>query len=114
MSKKARPSFNLDDDKDKPVTAGGVLFYRQTDNTIDLLMVDSRGGYEDLGGCVDSKDKTVLHTVSREVEEESNEQFIKKNVLKRVKKCNDYIYMKRSKYVVYILPATKRGIRIRT
>lgn len=108
MSKK-KPCFNLDEDDKKPVTAGGVLFYRKgISGDIELLLVHSRGQLEDLGGRVDEDDESIYDAVSREVKEESNKMFSKHKVLKRVKKCKDYIYMPKSKYVVYILKAGKK------
>lgn len=112
MSKPKKFTFNLDNNEEHPVSAGGVLFYRKSKKSIDLLLVSSRGMFEDLGGRVDAADKTIFETVSREVKEESNKQFSKRDILKRVKACNNYIYMARSKYVVYILPATDEEAKL--
>ena len=112
--KASRPTFNLDDDEDKPVKAGGVIFYRFKKNIMELLIISSRGGLEDIGGCTDKKDKDIYSTVSREVEEESNSIFTQKNIKKRIKKSDTYIYNKRSKYVIFIIPATTKEEKLKS
>jgi hypothetical protein len=107
MSKKnLRPTFNLDDNEEKPVKAGGIIFYRFTKNDMELLLMESRGMIEDLGGCSDNSDKSICETVAREVDEESNNMFEKDDVMERIEKSNVHIYMKKSKYVVFLLQAT--------
>lgn len=48
-SKKDRKTFYFNDDNTKPITAGGVIIYRFNKGIMELLLVDSRGNYEDLG-----------------------------------------------------------------
>lgn len=106
MPPQKRKTFYLDKKKEKPVTAGGVILYRFLKSNMELLLVEGRGVYEDLGGRVDDTDKDILTTVSREASEESNEQLNKRSIKKRLKD-SPYIYMARSKYVVYVTKATK-------
>lgn len=101
-----RKTFYLDDDKDKPLRAGGVIIYKHTDNSeIELLLISSRGQYEDIGGCTDSNDESIYETISREVEEETNEVITYNTVINRL---NDamYVYSNKSKYITFVIPAT--------
>jgi hypothetical protein len=96
----------LDADKEKPVTAGGVILYRFQKKNMELLLVEGRGVFEDLGGVADEADRDIHSTVSREAWEESNELLSKITIKKRIKESS-YVYMPRCKYVVYVIPATK-------
>lgn len=102
---KIRPTFFLNGNKSYPVRAGGTLFYRYDDhdNTYSLLLIFSRNIYEDFGGCSDTTDKSIEDMVSREVEEESNCIFRKEYVLNLIKKINQPVYIKQSKYVLYFV-----------
>lgn len=108
MANPSRKTFYIDDDKTKPVTAGGVIIYRETeDHSIDLLLVESRGLYEDLGGCVDPGDESYVDTVVREAYEESN-KLIKRKPLRLKLENAPYCYSSRCKYIVYITEATSK------
>ena len=98
-----RPVFYLDDDSTKPVTAGGVLFYKMNQQTgkYDLLLIYSRGIYEDFGGRTDEVDTSILDTVSREVEEESNKIFTKEFVRAGLLYATP-IYIPKSKYALFV------------
>jgi hypothetical protein len=87
------------------VTSGGVLIYRFNQDEIELLMINSRGGYEDFGGKIDCYDKNIFKTVSRETYEESNNLIDKKQLESRLVNA-PYIYVKNSKYVCFIVEAT--------
>lgn len=104
MSKQIRKTFYLDKEKEKPVTAGGVIIYRFIKKNMELLLVEGRGVYEDLGGRADDDDKDILTTVAREATEESNNLLSKSKIKKRLKDAS-YIYMPKCKYVVYIIKA---------
>ena len=99
-----RKTFFLNKDKEKPITAGGVILYRFVKNNMELLLADSRGVYEDLGGCVDDNDKNIYDTVSREAYEESNKLLSKTKIKNRLKDAPS-MYAPKSKYVVYIIEA---------
>lgn len=99
-----RKTFYLNGDKEKPITAGGVMIYRLCNNDIEVLLADTRGTFEDLGGRVDNNDKDILSTVAREAFEESNELLNKRKIKSRLKTAQ-FIYVEKMKYVVYIIPA---------
>jgi len=88
------------------VTGGGVLFYKYVKHDMYVLLMENRNKYEDLGGGVDSSDKNMYDTISREVNEESNQLINKNSILKRIKKSNDWFYSKKSKYIVFLIKAT--------
>jgi hypothetical protein len=111
---KTRPIFLLDKQEDQIVKSGGIIFYRFSKGIMELLINENRGMIEDLGGCTDIQDKDIFSTVAREVEEESNNKFIKKDIKKRIKKTKHYVYMKKSKYVVYFLECTNEESKFKT
>lgn len=102
--KQTRPTFYLDIDKTEEVRAGGILFYKYTDDmtNFDLLLINSRNNYEDFGGCTDNDDKNILDTVAREVEEESNHIFKKEFVMDKIKETEP-VYIKHCKYALYFI-----------
>ena len=104
MSKDDRPTFYLNDDTDKPLRAGGVLFYRKNPDTdkYEIMLIHSRDKYEDFGGRTDKIDKTIIQTVAREVYEESNKIFKKKFIRSKLKKTEP-IYIKYCKYALYFI-----------
>lgn len=106
MANKDRKTFYYEDNKDLAITAGGVIVYRSVKGKTDLLLVESRGVYEDLGGRTDDDDDTIFTTISREAEEESNELLNKRSIKKRLKKAES-VHIPKSKYVVYIIKATE-------
>ena len=106
MKQTNRPTFYLDDDKLKPVRAGGVLFYRYDDknDSYHLLLIYSRDNYEDFGGCSDKKDISIEQMVAREVDEESNGIFGQQFILENIKNANiEPVYIKYCKYVLYFI-----------
>jgi len=105
-TKKDRKTFYIDEKETQSIRAGGVLLYRIVDGRVDILLMNNKGCYEDLGGCTDDDDDDLYDTVSREVYEESNKKISKKSICKRIHTA-DYIYMPRSKYIIFILEATK-------
>lgn len=106
MSTETRKTFYLDSDENKPITAGGVIIYRLSGGNMELLLIDSRGTFEDLGGRIDKKDKDILSTVAREAFEESNEILNKRKIKSRLKSAPS-IYVEKMKYLVYLIPANK-------
>ena len=87
------------------VKAGGILLYRKTEDDIYLLLIKSRGKYEDIGGRVDKQDKTIYDTVMREANEETNGVLDNISIFDRIKD-SDYIYNAKSKYALFIIEAT--------
>lgn len=102
--------FNLNDND---ICAGGTVLYRiiknkgelQTDvENIELLLVKNRGAYEDLGGKIDENDSNIYETVAREMKEESNDLIDYNSILERIK-IKVPIYVKRSKYAIFLIEA---------
>jgi hypothetical protein len=92
---------------DNPINAGGVIFYKFTKNNMKILLINSKRFIEDLGGTAEVIDDSIYDCVAREVEEESNKVFKKNNILKRIKK-SDFLYMPKSKYIVFFVKCTKK------
>jgi hypothetical protein len=110
-----RPTFYLNDDKSKPIRAGGVIIYRINDESkMDILIVETKRSYglvyEDFGGCTDKCDENYFETIVREVHEESNGLIKKPKTRERIMKCHDenYFYSVKTKYLLYIIPATNK------
>lgn len=105
MSNLDRPTFDYNE---KPVRAGGILFYKKNIETdkYELLLIHSRNQYEDFGGCSDVKDKNIQDTIVREVYEESNKIFKKKFIRKKIKN-SEPIYIPRCKYLMYFVELDK-------
>jgi len=93
------------DESNREICAGGVILYKKIDSDIHLLLINSRGGYEDFGGGIDANDNDIYETVAREAEEESNGLLKKADIMKRLVKTH-YMYNARSKYVVFFIKAT--------
>jgi hypothetical protein len=107
LDKDNRPTFLYNNDPELEIRAGGAIFYKIDKNsTVQFLMLNSRGKYEDFGGKTDIKDKTINHTIAREVDEESNHIFIKKNILKRINNLTP-CYTRKSKYQIYFIKLTE-------
>lgn len=87
------------------VTSGGVIIYRFGETGMELLLINSRGGFEDFGGKIDSTDQSIFKTVARETYEESNKLISKKQLEKRLLTA-PFIYIKNSKYVCFLVEAT--------
>lgn len=112
MSKTKKITFYLDNDNEKCVTSGGVIIYKFTDTGMKLLLVNSRGGYEDLGGMIDEEDEDIYDTVSREAYEESNYLLSEKTIKKRLLNA-PHIYNKKCKYVVFLIEASKKEKKLK-
>jgi hypothetical protein len=106
LVKKEHKTFNLDNDSDQIVTSGGLLIYRFGKKGMELLLINSRGVFEDFGGKIDDDDMNIYETVAREAYEESNCLLDQTKILKRLQKAPK-AYMKKSKYVVYLIEANK-------
>lgn len=105
-------NINTNHNGDKQiVTSGGVLIYKFGENGMELLMVNSRGGFEDFGGKIDTCDKSIFKTVSRETYEESNKLINKKKLESRLLNA-PYVYIKNSKYVCFFVEATDKEAQL--
>lgn len=97
-----RPTFYYRKNKDKPIRAGGILFYKKEEGNIFFLMINNNGIYEDIGGKTDNLDKTIGDTIKREVFEESN--GIIDDIKINISNKRGY-YNKSSKYLIYAIEA---------
>ena len=112
MLPKKKKTFYLDKDEKKPVVAGGVILYRFVkDQHMELLLIESRGNYEDFGGCADDDDENIFAMVAREAFEESNKLLDFELIKKRLTHAQ-FAYAEKSKYVVYVIKATKGEERL--
>lgn len=102
-----RKTFYINNDTTKPIRAGGVIVYRKNKNhSVDLLLIFSRGIYEDIGGRTDIKDTDIYDTVAREVEEETNKIILCESIKDRLTRSK-YVYCAKSKYVIFLVEATE-------
>jgi ADP-ribose pyrophosphatase YjhB (NUDIX family) len=101
-----RPTFYKNNEKDKPIRAGGVLFYYQDDGEPEILMIKNRGYYEDFGGKTEMVDRTIEDTIAREVEEESNSVFHRDEIRSYLSDRNT-INAHNSKYLLYFVKLDK-------
>jgi len=92
----------------KEFSAGGVLLY---DKNLNFFMIISSRGFEDFGGKMDKKDKDIYECVAREAFEESNEILNKLSIKRRIKKVKP-IYNEKSKYLLFVIPMTKKEEKI--
>jgi ADP-ribose pyrophosphatase YjhB (NUDIX family) len=99
-----RPTFYYNNDKDKPIRAGGIIFYKKDNDDIKILLIKDNDRYEDIGGRTDIKDITIIDTVSREVEEETN-NVIKSNNIKNILITSQSFYIPHGKYIIYLVEA---------
>ena len=102
LSKTKNPIFYYKNEIKYEIKAGGVIFYTfdRSCNKLKFLLINNNDIYEDFGGKTDLNDKTIIDTISREVEEESNQIFSKKEIYEKIKNKNP-LYTKNSKYILY-------------
>jgi hypothetical protein len=97
-----RPTFFYKDDFSKPIRACGILFYVEKFDGIEFVMIHSNNCYEDFGGKTEYSDSYPSITALRETEEESNYVFTRDMFKDRINSFNNSIYIKSSKYLLYI------------
>jgi 8-oxo-dGTP pyrophosphatase MutT (NUDIX family) len=102
-----RKTIFLNDNPTKPVTAAGVILYRFDGKKMQLLLINSRNKLEDIGGKIDQIDDSIEEAAAREVEEETNGMIKRDDIIDRLNatKSNELIYVKNSKYVIYVIKA---------
>ena len=118
-----RPTF-FNNDENKPIRAGGVIFYKidpltkqikmlmQYTERIDQRTNIKRNVYEDIGGKTDEIDNNINDTIIREVVEETNGIITKEIVKEYLDKENQSYYLKHSKYYLILVEANKNIIDI--
>lgn len=97
----SQPIFYYNNNKKYQIKAGGAIFYHIDDKkNLKFLMIKNKNKYEDFGGKTDMNDLSIEETVAREVEEESNKIFTKKEIIENIKNLTP-IYTQASKYLLY-------------
>jgi ADP-ribose pyrophosphatase YjhB (NUDIX family) len=85
------------------ISACGILFYKNTDNGKELLLMKyadpNWNKLDDFGGCIDASDSSVIEAIVRETREESNGK-ITREMVESVINDNNYtvFYNNYSKY----------------
>lgn len=108
-----RPKFMVDN---FVIYAGGLLIYKvDEDNKIWILMIKSKGSYEDFGGKVDIEDKSIIDTVIRESSEESNNLLDSEYLREKITKgdCSKLI-LDKCKYILYIVKSSENDLLLRS
>lgn len=96
--------FYFNADPMKPITAAGILFYKNHMNQMYCLIQEQNNKYEDIGGKIDTIDQTLEDTICRELEEETNHRINATNVRQRLNGAKK-IYIPICKYCLYIVEA---------
>ncbi len=110
-----RPTYYYNNNKTMELRAGGCLFYKFDNKKMHVLLIKNYGVYEDFGGKTDIVDKCIDDTIIREVLEESNclinedELIGQLNMINHINHMhqNKCVYVKRSKYLLYIVEASE-------
>lgn len=102
-----RPTFYINDKLSQPIRAGGAIIYKFTKSDMEILLIEKDGQYEDIGGRTDNVDDTYIDTIVREIYEESNKLIKRKTTRKKLDGA-EYVYIPKSKYIVYFIEATEK------
>ena len=103
-----RPTFYFQSNYKLPVRAAGILFYTFKNDELYLYILHTiKGVLEDLGGKTESVDNDMYETAAREADEESNSMFNRWGIRSLLYKSssNHTVYLKESKYCLFIIPA---------
>jgi 8-oxo-dGTP pyrophosphatase MutT (NUDIX family) len=101
-----RKIIHLNDDPVQPATAAGVIIYKIVDKKMQILLINNRNKFEDIGGKIDDIDPSIEAAAAREVDEETNGVITREAIMSRLTESVKTVYVKNSKYVIYILVAT--------
>lgn len=93
----------------RPVTAAGVLIHEAENDRYLLQYMPKIGRFDDFGGKVEWEDDTVLHTILRELYEETNGLMCNKSNPIKFRNSKFY-YIKKSKYLLAVIDS--RNINI--
>lgn len=103
-----RKAFNY---KNQPVLACGCLFYKYTNEGLQLLLISYKNikwpDLDDFGGRVDLDDNDIESTIKRELFEESN-GLIENDVVTSIFEGQKYkeFYTSKSKYYIIAVQVT--------
>ncbi|CAL6081171.1 Conserved_hypothetical protein [Hexamita inflata] len=109
-------TFYYQNNKEKPVKAAGILFYKQDKGITKFLLVQRyddihktkySSEYQDFGGKVEKKDKSIAHIALREALEEVRDMAdINKEIcMEQMQKNQCQFYVPNSKYLMYLIAA---------
>lgn len=101
-----RPHFVINNNK---ITAGGLLIIDYENEKCLLQYSIKKNRFEDLGGKINLEDDTIVHTIVRELFEETNELMGSKDNQLSLKNAK-FFYIKESKYILIVV--TKNNINI--
>jgi hypothetical protein len=107
MSETKRKRLYLNGDPDKPITASGVLIYKNVSGRMQLLIIYANNKYEDIGGKIDINDSSIYDSTGREIEEETNGVIKKQDIIDRLQNAR-YVYVPTAKYLVFIIKASSK------
>ncbi len=91
------------------ISATGVLFYKNIDGFINILLVNNFDNYyEDIGGEIIVQDKSIYDTVIRIIGEKTNYLISDSYMMNLLKKEQlRTFYIEHSKYLLYIIEASE-------
>ena len=95
-----RPHFIMNNLK---VTAGGLLIMDYDNDKCLLQYTSKKSRFEDLGGKVEYDDDTIVHTIMRELYEETNKLMGSKNNKISFKNVQ-FFYIRQAKYILAVIP----------
>lgn len=102
-----RAFFNFTNNRQ--VTAAGVLIHDAENDRYLLQYMPKTGRFDDFGGKVEWEDDTVLHTILRELYEETNGLMCNKSNPIKFRNAK-FHYIKNSKYLLVVIDS--RNINI--
>ncbi len=90
----------------KPVSAGGILFYTYFQGTYDILVQEENGLIGDFGGKVEWSDPSILYTSYRELCEEFEFTFTLHSFYDSIYNNLEFdtIYIRQAKYMLHFAP----------
>ena len=101
-----RPHFIMNN---KKITAGGLLIMDFDNDKCLLQYTTKKNRFEDLGGKVDKEDDTIVHTIIRELYEESNKLIGSENNQVNFKNTQ-FFYIKECKYILAVIDSKNINI----
>lgn len=99
--------YYFDNDPSKPISAAGVLIYRNHQDKMLCLIQDHNNLYEDIGGKIDRVDGQMIETIGREVEDETNGIICSSDIIGRLATAKK-IYIPASRYCLHIIEANEK------
>jgi len=112
-----RPTFYFENDLIKPIRAGGILLYKKYNGDIKFLIIKKLtfgdNLHEDIGGKTDIGDLDIIDTISREVNEETNNVINRDIIKEQIKSVGKPLYVPFSKYLIYLVEANELQMNLK-